>query len=375
MTVHVAIIHPWMPQYRLEFFEQLINRLAENDVTLHIYYGQTPPEWGARNDNARPNFAIPLDTRFFNVRGRNLSYKNTRNYFKSTKYQLIILEQAIRNIETYKFLANPRTSSQVAFWGHGRTYTQNKSRFEESIKLGITRRAKWFFGYTDAGVQAVVDAGFARSKTTIVQNTIDTKSLHQQIAALDDNQVASYVEQHDLTKGATGLYIGGVDTAKRIDFLLEAATAVHAENPTFRILVAGDGDETAKVIDFSAKNPYLIYLGRTVGIEKALALRSADFMVNPGRVGLVAVDSLTAGVPIVTTDWPYHAPEFGYLNKTTSIVTNDNVNDYTSEINRIIRIPTLLESLKKQCIADSASFTTESMVERFAEGISQALKR
>ena len=44
---------------------------------------------------------------------------------------------------------------KVAMWDHGRTYTWPQSRFEQSLKFALTRRACWFFAYTDGGARAV----------------------------------------------------------------------------------------------------------------------------------------------------------------------------------------------------------------------------
>jgi hypothetical protein len=43
--------------------------------------------------------------------------------------------------------------------------------------------------------------------------------------------------------------------------------------------------------------------------------KSSVALLNPGRVGLVAVESLVLSLPIVTTEWPFHAPEIDYLTE------------------------------------------------------------
>jgi len=36
-------------------------------------------------------------------------------------------------------------------WGQGRTCTVSTSRVQESVKAWMTRRASWFFSYTNGG--------------------------------------------------------------------------------------------------------------------------------------------------------------------------------------------------------------------------------
>lgn len=369
----VAIIHPWMPQYRVNFFETLIESLAEKNIHLDVYYGQTPPEWTARQDNASPDYAQELSTRFFKIGNRNVSIK-TLAPLAHHKYDLLILEQAIRNLETYKAILDPRTPNSIAFWGHGRTYTKSKSGTEERFKQFITRRGSWFFGYTQDGVNAVVAAGYPQSKTTVVQNSIDTDEFRDNLARASQHDLDQFTSQHSLTSGHTALYIGGLDSAKRIDLLLEAGKRIHRIDPKFRLIVIGDGDQAALVDEWQQENVWIYRHPPAFGINKAIAFRASDFILNPGRVGLIAVDSLTSGLPIVTTDWPYHAPEFAYLEADkTMVLAKDNIEDLVARAAKLAESPQLRSALRANCLRESRKYSTSAMVHRFAIGIQHAL--
>lgn len=369
----VAIVHPWMPQYRVEFFRLLIESMAEKEIHLDVFYGQTPPEWSDRNDSARPSYADELPTKFFRVGSRNVSLKRLKlSFFRD--YDLIILEQAVRNLETYGLMLVKNQRTKIAFWGHGRTYTQQTRQLEERIKSGMTLRGAWFFGYTQEGVDAVLEKGYPKEQTTVVQNSIDTDKLAKHISSVTPSEIKAFAKTHDLSAGHTALYLGGLDASKRIDFLLISAKAVAMNDPKFRLIVVGSGSEASAIADASTKYPWLRPLGTLFGREKAIALSASDIMMNPGRVGLVAVDSLTAGVPIVTTDWPYHAPEFSYLtHDVTAIVSQDTVDSFTVETAALISDTQKLRQMQSRCVAESKQYTTASMVNRFASGISGAL--
>ncbi|MDV6233170.1 glycosyltransferase [Rhodococcus cercidiphylli] len=370
----VAIVHPWMPQYRVDFFNQLESKLRAQSIELRVFYGETPPEWNARADSSNPDRAIKLRTKFINIRGRSLSYKRLRPVRSQSPYDLLIVEQAIRNIETYQlFMFRRRYAKRIAFWGHGRTYTARKSRAEEFFKQKLTQKASWFFSYTEGGISSITRAGYPEERTTVVQNSIDTTSLKIDLDAATRFEVESFIRLHSLTD-KTLIYIGGIDSAKRIDFLLTAAQGLHDIDEDYRLLVVGAGDDAGRVADLAAKEDYLIYLGPLFGKDKAIAMKASRAMMIPGRVGLIAVDSLVSGLPIFTTDWPYHAPEFEYLtNDRTVIVTDNDVTTYTATIAKTMGSNNL-SRISENCRHLAKEFSTEYMADRFCQGIASALE-
>ncbi|MBJ7323338.1 MAG: glycosyltransferase family 4 protein [Rhodococcus sp.] len=369
----MAIIHPWMPQYRTKFFSLLVSELEARGVELVIFYGETPPEWKERNDSASPEYCIELDTRFRSIGGRSIAAKSLVEFYRHGPYDLIVLEQAIRNLETYRLFASRTTRSAIAFWGHGKTYTARKNLFEEWFKLFLTRRTRWFFAYTQGGVDALVAGGFDSRRTTVVQNSTDTELLKDALATVSSADVDRFRLEHRLGEDLC-VYIGGIDSAKRIPFLLDAAHACYRSNPKFHLVIIGAGDLSKHVKESSEAFSYISYLGAVFGFEKAVALKACRLMLIPGRVGLVAVDSLVAGSPIVTTDWPYHAPEFEYLEDgVTALVASDSVDGYSKTVLEILADGRRLSELSANCIDVGSEFSAERMAMRFSVGVMDAL--
>lgn len=363
-----------MPQYRVEFFRLLKDDLVAANIELHIYYGDTPREWVARNDSAVSESATRLKTDFVNVRGRNLSYKHLTKFKQDGPFDLVILEQAIRNIETYELLIRNWRRKNIAFWGHGKTYTARQRKVEERLKTSLTLKGAWFFAYTEGGSRAVRDSGYPESRITVVQNSIDTTSLRRDYKKIET--LPSHQEREDTPSRSTNaLYIGGVDSSKRIEFLIEAARKIHQRNNQFRLTIAGSGDDADDVISLAKDVPWLDYIGPVFQESKAAALHEAAFLMNPGRVGLVAVDSLVTGRPIVTTKYPYHAPEFEYLeNGRNCVVSDDDIDDYVEHVLSLISDHKELARLSANCTADSGLFDLDSMVENFSAGVQRALR-
>lgn len=369
--LRVAIIHPWFPQYRAPFFEELVARAADYDIAVDVYYGSPPPEWGERGDSVTASYATHLPTRFLRLGSKSLALKSLKPFEKQSPYDLVVLEQAVRNVETFALLLG-RHRNRLAFWGHGRTYTERVGMPQEALKRWLTRRGQWFFSYTAGGAEAVKSAGFHKERITIVQNSIDTKRLQDEIKSTSESEKASFKKRLNL-KDKTAVFMGGLDEAKRLPFLLKAAEICHEKDPDFRLIVLGDGSQRHIIEKAARENNWLLYLGRAFGAAKAVALASSDLMMMPGRVGLVAVDSFASALPIVTTDWPYHAPEFEYLrNGHNCVVTIDDEAAFANEVLHLLDDKELLGALSSGTSYSAQQYSLEQMTHNFLAGLRAA---
>lgn len=371
--MRVAIIHPWLPQYRVRFFQELISLAKERDVEINVFYGHTPPEWQNRKDAGLTAGFTKLDTRFIQVRGgKTLNRKALGEMRKLGRSDLVIVEQAVRNLETYELILRRES---VAFWGHGKTFTQKVSKQQDWFKQWLTRRGVWFFAYTSGGAEAMVLSGMCRDRTTVVQNSIDTETLREQLGSVQAQELTAFEREHDL-RGRTALFMGGLDESKRLPFLFEAASEAARLDPDFRLLLAGTGDEQPLAEVADAANHYIRYLGPLFGREKALAIEASQIIAMPGRVGLVAVDSFTSLTPIVTTQWEWHSVEFEYLKPSVNaVITENTVEAYARGLVETMQSNELLESLRRACAEGRDQYTLDAMVKNFLDGIMKALEK
>lgn len=368
----IAIIHPWFPQYRQVFFSNLINEAQRHNISIELFFGETPPEWGDRGDSVSTEYAQKLPTKFINFFGKTLTYKNTEILRRNGPYDLLIVEQAVRNIETYRLLLR-KVSPRLAFWGHGRTYTKSVSGLQEWLKIRLTLRADWFFAYTNGGVKHMREVGFDPDSITLVQNSIDSTHLSTSIESITEHVLSDFRIKWNLSEN-TAVFIGGLDASKRLDFIISACDLVVTLVPDFCLLVIGDGNLKATILEAEKRFSWLKYLGPLFGEEKVLALKASKIMVMPGRVGLVAVDSFASITPIVTTDWEYHAPEFEYLvHDVNSVISKNNSKDYAAAIVHALSNDEALISLQEGCSQSAAIYTSHVMVDNFLNGIKLSL--
>jgi glycosyltransferase involved in cell wall biosynthesis len=359
MTRRVVIVQELLPQYRVAFFEGLRTELAKQDIELRLVHGHASGARAQRKDEGALPWATVVRNRRVAFRGRDLVvWQPALGVIRNA--DLVIVEHANRFLLNH--LLQLRRPTRLAFWGHGgnqqASWTGGPS---ERFKRWIARRADWWFAYTEGSAQRVAAAGFPRQRIAVVNNSTDASSFD----AVDERRVA----------GRT-IFVGGLDSTKRLDFLLEAAEAAHRECAAFSLVVVGDGPQRGLIVDAAAKAAWLRYIGPQFGAQKAAALKSANLLLMPGLVGLASIDSLVAGTPMVTITSPTHSPEFEYLDHDRNAVIlpeGTTATAYGAAVAALASDTARLARLRDGCRASASQFSLEAMISRFTEGVHNAL--
>lgn len=361
------MIQPTVARYREPLFARLDKSLGHHDIALRVATGGY--EQIARGDVAsRPSFrAVQTDS--IHVGGSVLVRRHWQEACQ--RPDLVIVEQAIKNLETYPLLARRYFGGPgVAMWGHGRSYSTPQGPAATALKQFLTRRGQWFFAYTQAGADHAAAHGFPRTRISVLHNTIDDQALRADLNAIGTDAVDSFQRRLHLYPGRTALFMGGVDSAKGIDFLLESARLAASDLPGFVLLVAGAGQDLRTVEAAERSGAPVRALGRVDGNAKALALKSADVLAIPEWIGLVAVDSLVSGRPIVSTVHHSHSPEHEYLEpgRTASFTAHTPV-EYAASLTSLLTDAPRLTSMQRACEEAAPRYSLAAMVDQFVEGV------
>ena len=290
---------------------------------------------------------------------------------------LVVVEQASRLLLNYRLLwLQARGGPRVAFWGHGQDFAADPTSVAERVKASVSRRPHWWFAYTSLSGDIVTDLGFDASRITVVNNAIDTTTLKAQIDAVDDARLTLLRREIGVGPGPIGLFLGTLRADKDLEVLVEAGHRIHREHPGFRLLVVGGGPLEDDVRRWAEEQPWLHYLGARYGNDRAELLALADLLLLPGAAGLVVLDAIVAGTPLITSRDSPHGPEIAYLRDGVNglLVTNGtDPESYADAVLRALNDPELLQSLVLGCAADRDLYSVEKMARRFADGIRQAL--
>ena len=374
----VLIVQPYVPDYRVQMFSKLSERAREMDIDVLVAAGQPSFRDAARSDAVS---GLPwmqdMSDRKFSLGRWEFKRRLVAPTLSSYKPTHVIVEQALHNLDTYEIAVwAKRFSAALGAWGHGATYTQRKSHIHRKAKDLLTRRTSWFFVCTDGGQQYLRNHGYPSSRITVLRNAGDTKELQRDLTSIGPEELANFQHDHGLSSGKTAIFLGGLDSRKALPFLLSAVQRIEGRLPDFKLIIGGDGELASELHRLQQEGAPIRVLGRLEGRLKALALASASIMMVPEWVGLVSVDSLVAGVPIVTTQHWSHAPEFEYLtNGRTCVVTPHTVADYASQAHDLLCDRARLDKMRENAQQDSFGLSAESMARNFAVGMRSWIER
>lgn len=367
MRERVSILQEYVPHYRKPLFDRLA-RLADDDgIDLQVFAGTPSRRLRERHDAV---VAAPWLRRLRQHEIRIGHRRLTLRVLPRTvlRSRLIVLEQARRNADAYMLLAIPSLAKKVAMWGHGSDVVKRSTPLERRIGAALTRRVRWFFAYTPRGASTVIAGGFDPDRVTVLLNSIDVEALASDLSSV-------------LAAGAQGAepvaaYVGALDRPKRIGDLLETARIIHEAEPRFRLVICGDGEDRDMVERAAREWSFVEYVGTVSGRQKAEVLASCALLLNPGRVGLSAVDSLVAGRPIVTLSISDHGPEIEYLeHDETCLIVDGGVPQLAEAAVGLFGHPDRLSMMQEACRAESRRYSVEAMADRFWGGITTAMGR
>ena len=359
-----------MPAFRVGFYEILRGKLAAEGVRLDLIYA---PNQRNTFVTAEVDWAIPVPIRWF---GKRIGWQPVLKYCQSA--DLVVIQQ-----ET-KYLINPILQlwskfggPKIAYWGHGKNFqSTNPNSLEERIKRWLSKRVDWWFAYNRLSASAVRANGFPSERVTEVMNSIDTKVIKNARAETSAETLKELKRDLGIDSSRVAVYTGGLYPLKRIGFLLEAADIIRSIISDFHLIVIGHGPDAGLVERATATRPWIHSTGPKSDIEKVPYWMLSSILLMPGGVGLVALDSLVLGVPMVTTNNRLHGPEIDYLsNGRNALIVDcgDDVGAYAEEVARLLTDQKELERLTQNAELDAASYSFENMGENFANGVLRCL--
>lgn len=378
----VLIVQPMVPSYRQDFFHRVVTQLVEDGHQAMVVTGTVTGAHAKRGDATED---LPEWQQQGRGWGRFIGPMYLRyhgSWACQRRADVVICELATGCLDTHLAIARRAVtrmlpgvrSPRVITWGHVGAYTRSHGRLLNAVETAIMRLSDHVLAYTPQGVEDARRRGVPQSSVTSLDNTVDLASLQR---AVDD--VAGLSAQsawEELTRGvAPGMplpprcaaYVGGLDRSKRIDFLATALQRWWETDPELKVLVGGAGAD-AHLLDPAVERGQVIRLGRVGDRGKALMSRVAQVMLMPGRVGLVAVESFVLALPIITTDHPFHAPEFDYLVPgADALVLPDDPVQWADGIGAVLNDGPGLEKLRTAAAARAGTPSLEHMVNTFVD--------
>lgn len=369
----VTIIYRTIPQYRIEFYNQLKVFLNSKDIELQLIYGNNG--FRGRNDSVDIEWATYIENKSTTIKGLTLIWQPCLHLIKDS--DLVIVEQANMLLINYLLILKRMIfNKKFAFWGHGQNLQAPKDSLFNRFKMTYINQSSWWFPYTEGVKRFLVSKGVDESKISVVQNAIDTMTLREQYLSFSKEEISNYRDELGIEKNDKVLiYCGALAKEKNLSFLLESIILLRKKtSEKFKLLILGNGPEKIVVEDFVKKSEDTIYVGSKFGLEKSKCFRCADIFLLPGLMGLAILDAFAFETPIITIEYPYHSPEIEYLkNYENGIMTKNDLDEYTSKIIELFNDNMLYEKIRINGVEELKSLNIENMVKNFGNGIVECL--
>lgn len=362
----ILIVQPYVPAYRVTFFNRLIEQLDAHGVRCRVAAASPSAEQSARGDAVTAPWIVDYSPREFKVMGKTIGLGGARHLW--TDEDGVIVGLLGSSVDTTRAIIDGRRSRlKVGLWGHVKPYVSAGNPLDLAVEAWQLRNCDRVFAYTHGGHDYALSKGVDPRRVTTVMNATDTSRLIRARDSLSSAVVDEFMKAHNLKEDRTVGYIGGLDGSKRIGFLAETLDQLWLTDPDIKVVVGGRGSE-AHLLDAARSRGQVVMLGYASPEDQALIGHVSSAFVMPGRIGLVAVDALVLQRPILTTQWPYHAPEYEYLVESSTCFSSINsVLAYTDLIRGFLSSQTRLD---KRPVPDKWTFpSVDQMVHNFARGV------
>lgn len=318
--MRLCVVQPYVPKYRQPLFdavERLIRQEQHTSSSLEVLAGTPKGSQSKRLDNiGTAEWLTELPDACLRTPLGSIKWK--RGVLGRTKSaNVVICELEPGNLTTWLLLMRRRSvgGPRVILWGHGKAYTHAEKRLAPTLRALQVRSADLSLTYAHGGRAALLKLGVPATKVRVIGNSTDSAALRQRVRERRNRPRLTCIPSlaHvEVDSRNIAIYIGGLDADKRIDFLLAAAKQAYEQDPTFLLVVAGSGDAETSLTAVQDQ-PWLRRLPYADQEAWADLAAVANAVWVPGRVGLIAVDALASELPLLTTDFPYHAPELEFL--------------------------------------------------------------
>lgn len=337
MTLKLAISQPYVPAYRVPFFSRLVDALAENDIECTVVASSPAGDQKFRGDSSHEHPWIQdAHGRTAHIGGRSVEFFGAAKNWADADALITGLLGTSPDLY-WELLKKPVSRRRLGVWGHVKSFVTDGNRVDLGLEVIQMKAADRVFAYTPAGRDYAIDRGISPAKITVVMNSVDADPLRTTYEMLDDESVRNFADENSLHFGKTFGYIGGLDASKRVDILSASLDRLWGIDRQIKVVVGGRGNQE-HLLSRHIERGQVVHVGYANEFYKAMIARVSEALLNPGRVGLLAVECLALGIPLLTLDWEYHAPEYEYLCPDVSVFKSvDNANEFAELVLRFIR--------------------------------------
>lgn len=234
----------------------------------------------------------------------------------SARFDAVVLGPAHSSLTTWVILLVRALLGRRTFlWGQcGLLGDRSIRRWVQEV---MNRLATGLLVYGEAAAEAARSLGTSARKVTIVNNASSSNRRYdnQQTGVQSHERAVAAVKHARETGELVLTFIGRLTPDKRLDVLFDALARLRDNYPSVTLHVVGDGPDRAALASHPASE-HAQFHGWIYDSEKLEhLLKQTTMVVSPYLMGLLALDALRAGVPVLVPDNPLNGPEVEALTE------------------------------------------------------------
>jgi glycosyltransferase involved in cell wall biosynthesis len=386
MKKQVAILHQgFIPVYRAKFYEILNKNSA---TTYVVYHGAPPSNTGHRELQGVPDFPNVRVKNFeFSVLGKRIIYQPVIKRILLGSIDAVVLGHEIRFISNLVLFALCKVIRvPVIWWGQG--FEKNELRGFASrllakptalVKTFLARLGDKYIVYTESGLAKLIRAGVLRDNVAVVRNTIDIEEqheLHTELIKVDPVELRKKL--HVRLESKVLLYVGRIYKEKNVEQFLHLIDRLNARKLCGSFvegLIIGDGPDLDRLQKIGRDMEGIHFVGELYD-QRAVAeyMRISSAVVIPGKVGLAVNHAFSQGVPVITRQHDYHAPEVEYIvHGENGLVIDGDFDSFVDATVNYLNSPELVKKLAHGALLIRNKLTLEFMVSAFDDAVTKTI--
>ncbi len=305
--IKVALVISTISHYRVPIYRTLHNK---PDIHLHIFHGADIR--GTKFSNATDTEGIEHSELWtFQSRLRSSGRDSHVTFNPSLplvlwRYRPDVIITAgggniFNNLLVAAYVAITRTP--VICWSlgmlKGRKYTGLARQYRKLV-VWFEAFSDALLGYSTRAIQYFHDTGHPPEKCFLAVNCLDTDKIFSDIQRIQAD-VVPLRQRLGLDNKQVVLFVGAMESNKRLDRLVRAFRKAVSEVPSLHLLMVGDGSSRLETEDLIADlgiADKVSFTGRVVE-DVATYFQLASVFVLPGLGGLAMIEAMAHGVPVI----------------------------------------------------------------------------
>lgn len=298
------------PHYRKEILEELKAQAGESIVIASGVASRAAIKSLSQQDFAS---LLQLDS----IRLAQLSWqKGIFTRAVSSEFETVVLGPATLSLTTWAILiVRTLLRKKTYLWGQGGL--QGERSAKRFVHEAMNRLATGLLVYGELDRVAALEMGMEGSKVHIVRNANRSNQ-----AFLDPTSGANafarlrrWAREVENNNALTIVHVGRLLHNKKPEVLLNAARLLHERFENFKLIMVGGGPDLDSLKE-RYPDPFIDFRGWVYDADEIDNLiREATLVVSPYGMGLLAIDALRAGTPVLIPDNPRNGPETGALTE------------------------------------------------------------